>query len=120
MTLGFRRLVALDMTVHSARFILLEYSLGSTVLIIVGVLVALRISWWAGGYLFFLGLDYLPLLMLALSLRHDHERVGRMNDPEVPALIRKYMFQELWLFVPMAVPVICFAEYARRNRSGQI
>jgi hypothetical protein len=67
--INVRNLVALDITLHGQRFILVEFGLGTPAIIIVGLLLISASSVpLLGLYLLLTGINYLPLLAYATVL----------------------------------------------------
>ena len=108
-----RRLVALDMGLHGPTPIHVEYGLGVPVAMILGVFLALQGLFPFGAYVFTLGVNYLPLLAYAVSLRNDYGDVVDMGDPGVGPLNRKYSTQQFLIFVPFSVVALAVVQWFR-------
>jgi len=108
-----RRLVALDMGLHGPTFILVEFSLGVPVPMIFGLSLALRGFLLFGAYIFTLGLNYVPFLIYAVSLRKNYSEVVDINDPDIRRLNRKYSTQQFLIFIPFFAVVLAVSQWLR-------
>jgi hypothetical protein len=123
--IDIRKLAAVNIAFLGTRFILIEFSIGILGSLGLGVLTLLR-SHTIGGialgsYLLFIGVNYVPLLLHAISLvRHEsahHELVDELTEKRL--LFRKYRRQSLLLLVPLVVPVLALAPAFHRSRPSE-
>jgi len=81
--INIRRLVAWDITLHDAPFILIEFGLGTAALIIFGYwLMSTITSLFLGLYLFLVGINYLVLLVYAVIISSLGSAQGEV-DPDL-------------------------------------
>lgn len=118
--ISIRKLAAVDMVLHGARVITIEFALGVILPLLVG-LYSLR-GFFASGFLgwqeilgFWLitvAANYIPLFLYAVSLARAGavEAEGR---PELPRVTR-YGAQQVMIFVPFMVVIVALAQEARR------
>ena len=104
-------MVSLDMALHGAKVILLEFGASAPALIILGLLVSSR-SWLIGGYLILIGINYLPLLVYAIQLSRSS---GHLRGEEANIDYRQFGTGQLVILVPLAVVVIlAISQFSRR------
>lgn len=108
-----RRLVALDMGLHGPAFILIEFSLGVPIPMILGLSLVLRGFFLFGAYVFTLGINYLPFLVYAVSLRKSYGDVVDMRDPDIGRLNRKYSTQQFLIFIPFFAVALAMVQWLR-------
>lgn len=108
-----RRLVALDMGLHGPRFILIEFSLGVPVPMILGLSLVLQGFLLFGVYIFTLGINYVPFLAYAVSIRKNYGDVVDMRDPGMGRLNRKYSIQQLLVFIPFFTVALAVVQWSR-------
>ena len=115
--INIRRFVAWDITLHGARFILLEFGLGTAALIVFGYwLMSTITSLYLGLYIFLVGINYLVLLVYAAII----SSIGSAKFEVDPNLahdkhfIRKYGLQQLLILVPFAVLIITLIQEITR------
>lgn len=113
--INVRKLVALDITLHGTKFILVEFGIGTPVIIAVGLWLTIGGQFLLGLYLFLTGLNYVPLLFYAIVIV-----LARSAESEVaygPAhdrhYNRRYSTQQLIIFIPLAVLILALYQYAR-------
>jgi hypothetical protein len=113
-----RKLVALDIYLHGPRFILIEFGVGTPVILAVGAYLLVNGPWALGGYLLLTGINYLPALAYALLIA----RTGSAQSEVAEGLagdahyVRKYSLQQLLIFVPFAVVALAlFQEITKRE-----
>jgi len=111
-----RKLAAVDLAHLGPRLILAEFGLGILGPAALGILSVVR-SHSLGGtlfglYLIALALNYVPLLLHAISLVR-----GGTAQVEIAAeagdrkrLFQKYRRQSVWLLVPLVVPIVAVAQ----------
>ena len=100
-----RRLVALDITLHGPRFIMIEFGVGTPVIITLGVILLLSGPSILGGYLLLTGVNYVPLLIYAIIIVRRDSAQAEVADymSRDKHLVRKYSIQQLLLFLPLVV-----------------
>jgi hypothetical protein len=108
-----RRLVALDMGLHGPKFILVEFSLGVPVPMILGLSVVSQGLLLFGAYVFTLGVNYLPFLAYAITLRKSYGDVVDMRDPDTRRLNRKYSIQQFLIFIPFFPVALALVQWVR-------
>ena len=120
--IDLRKLAALDIVFLGPRIILAEFSLGVFGSFALGVFTLLR-SHSLGGialgaYLLLIGVNYMPLLLHAISLvRHNGARDEIANQlTEKRRMFRKYRRQSLLLLVPLAVPILALVPAFHRTK----
>jgi len=123
--LNVRKLAALDLHVLGPFVIVTEFALGVAGPLALGALTlrsSCRHGWplgltLFGGYLLSLGVNYLPLLLHAVSLVRSrsasHEIADELSDRRLT--FRKYRRQSLYLLVPFVEPVLAVLQQ-RQNR----
>ncbi len=127
--LNVRKLAAIDLQFLGAKIILTEFALGVLGSIALGLL-TLRAGIQRfhsrkmiafGAYLLFLGINYVPLLLHAISMQREgsalQEIAGELGDKR--AAFRKYRRQSLFLLLPLIVPVAAIAQEIRRRRMAR-
>jgi hypothetical protein len=119
--INIRKLVALDITLHSPRFILIEFGVGTPVIILVGLWIMLTSTVFILGlYLLLTGINYMPALLYAIVLAGSGSakievEYGLAHNKHY---VRKYSLQQLMIFIPLAVLLIAIAqEIASRKNS---
>ena len=108
-----RRLVALDMGLHGPRFILIEFSLGVPVPMILGLSLVSQGFSLFGAYIFTLRINYIPFLVYALFLRKSYGDVVDMKDPDIGRLNRKYSIQQFLIFIPFFAVALAIVQWLR-------
>jgi len=115
-----RKLVALDIVLHGPRFIMIEFGVGTPVILAFGLwLMSGSLGYLLGVYLLLTGLNYVPLLIYAVlvvrgnSARRETE-YGLAHDRHY---VRRYSTQQLLLFVPLAVLVLAIVQELKRTQS---
>jgi len=103
-----RKLVALDIFLHGPKFILVEFGVGTPVIIAVGLWLLFSQAFWLGLYLLLTGFNYIPLLIYAIKIVKEKtaEKEVQNNLEQDPHYNRKYSIQQLMLFIPLLVLVI--------------
>jgi hypothetical protein len=114
--INIRRLAAVDLAFLGPWIILPEFALGVLAPIGLGILTLWRsesaFGTLLGVYLAALGLNYVPLLLHAMSIvRHDtaHAEIAAEAGDRT-LLFRKYRRQSLWLLVPLVVPIVALVQ----------
>ncbi len=123
-----RKLVAVDIVFHGYRLILAEYA----VAIALGTALGLWIShsvfsdgtavspiWLVlGVYLFCVAINYLPLLLYAITIARHHSASDEVAAElaERGRYARKYGLRQLLLVLPLVIPVFAVAQELRARR----
>ena len=120
--INVRKLVALDITLHGPRFIILEFGVGTPAILAVGGFLAATGQLVLGVYLLLTGINYVPLLVYAaLIVRAGHGRRevadGLSQDRHY---VRKYSTQQLLIFVPFAVFLLAAAQELDQRLDGRL
>ena len=125
MTLNVRKLAALDIHFLGPALIVTEFALGVVGPFVLGVLTfrtALRHGWPLGltifgAYLLTLGVNYIPLLLHAVSLVRSgsasDEIAHELSDRR--AAFAKYRRQSLYLLLPFVVPLMAIVQQRKRR-----
>ena len=118
--LNVRKLAALDIHFLGPRLIVSEFAAGVAGPVIFGILtlrMAQRHAWpfgltLFGAYLLTLGLNYVPLLLHAVSLVRSRAAFREIEHElsDRSEAFRRYRRQSLYLLVPFVVPIIAFAQ----------
>jgi hypothetical protein len=123
--INVRKLAAIDLHFLPHWLILTEFALGVLGPFLLGLLtlrMAHRHAWPFGltlfaAYLFSLGLNYIPLLLHAISLVRTGtaaaEIAGELSNR--PAASRKYRHQSLYLLVPLVVPIAALLQQGQKS-----
>ena len=92
-----RRLVALDITLHGSRFIMLEFGVGTPAILAVGGFLAATGQPVLGLYLLLTGINYVPLLIYAALIARagSAEREVASGLSQDAHYVRKYSTQQL-------------------------
>jgi hypothetical protein len=126
--LNVRKLAAIDLQFLGPKIILTEFGLGVVGSAALGLLTVRaeieRFHSWTmivfGGYLLLLGINYVPLLIHAISMVHGgsavNEIAGELKDKRTA--FSKYRRQSLWLLVPLVVPVAAIVQEVQRRRTA--
>lgn len=119
-----RKLAAIDIALLGPMLILIEFAAGVLLSAGLGVFIFLRARSMPqivlGLYLVSLGLNYLPLLLHAVSIR-SRERARaelgiELNDKG--RAMAKYRWQSLYLLLPLVTPIAAVVELWRGSGSG--
>ena len=114
-----RKLAAIDIALLGYGLILAEYAFGVIFSLALGVFVLLRShgGWQIplGIYLLCLGLNYVPMLVWAISLGNRQNARAEMKDElaDRQGAMRKYRRQSLLLLVPF-LPLLLMATRRRQ------
>ena len=120
--IDIRRLAAVDIALLGSRFILAEFSIGVFGSLCLGVLTLVRThspgGTFFGAYLLCIGVNYVPLLLHAISLVRDGTAYREIADEmlEKPRMFRKYRRQSLLLLVPLVVPILAIIQGRSSDR----
>lgn len=126
--LNVRKLAAIDLRFLGAKIILAEFGVGVVGSAAVGA-ATLRAGIERfhspamvifGVYLLLLGVNYVPLLLHAISMVRDgsahREIAGELGDQR--AAMRKYRRQSLFLLLPLIVPIAAIVQEIQRSRTA--
>jgi hypothetical protein len=123
------KLAAIDLQFLGAKLILTEFGLGALGSIALGLLTSRagiqrfhsRQMIAFGVYLLLLGINYVPLLLHALSMHHTGSALleirGEPGDKRVA--FRKYRRQSLFLLLPLIVPIAAIVQEIQRRRAAR-
>ena len=121
--INIRKLVAVDMALHSAQVIMAEFALGIALPLILGLL-SIRAgfigpvqSWWEtalGLWLVGIAANYVPLLIYAVAIARGGT-VKQEGQPEL-AQVKRYGIQQMIILIPFLVVVLAFVQENRRRR----
>jgi len=123
--IDIRKLAAVDIAFLGSRLVLTEFSVGVLGSLALGVFTLLRshslraIAF--GSYLLFIGANYVPLLLHAISLARNKSARDEIADelPEKRRMFRKYRRQSLLLLVPLVVPIVALVQRFHRSMPPQ-
>ncbi len=118
--MNVRKLVALDITLHGPKFIMVEFGVGTPVILFVGGLLVVAGEQYLGWYLLLTGLNYLPLLAYAvLIVRRRSAKVEVEEDlARDRHYVRKYSTQQFFLFVPLFVLLLALVQRVSHRGEG--
>jgi len=125
--LNVRKLAALDLYFLGPKVILVEFGLGAVGLVALG-LFSLRagiphergatfIAW--GIYMLGVGINYLPLLLNAISITRRGSARKEIADElgDRRAAFRKYRRQSLFILIPLAVMVLAVVQEVQQRHA---
>jgi hypothetical protein len=114
--INVRKLIALDITLHGGKFILVEFGIGTPAIITVGLVLMFASSFLLGSYLFLTGINYVPLLVYAIIITKakDAEKEVAYGLAHDKHYNRKYSLQQLLIFIPLAILFLAIADELRR------
>lgn len=121
----FRKLAAVDIAFLGSRLIIAEFSIGVFGSLALGVFALLRSHSLVGTafacYLLCLGINYVPLLLHAISLARLDSAGDEIAEDiaDKRRMFRRYRRQSLLLLVPLAVPILAVARAFRSNTSEE-
>jgi len=118
--INVRKLVALDITLHGPRFIMVEFGVGTPAILAVGGYLAATGQLVLGVYLLLTGINYIPLLIYVVLIVRGgtaaEEVAGGLSQDR--HYVRKYSTQQLLIFVPFAVILLTvFQELTEPRRT---
>ena len=115
--INVRKLVALDITLHGPRFIMIEFGVGTPAILVVGGFLAATGQLVLGFYLLLTGINYVPLLVYAMSIVRRGSATGEVAEglSQDRHYVRKYSTQQLLIFVPFAVILLAAAQEATKQ-----
>jgi hypothetical protein len=127
-TITVRKLVAVDMVFHGSWFILTECAFA----IALGTALGLWISHAAfleghafspirlvlGAYFLCAAINYVPLLLYAMTIAHHNSARAEVAAElaEGGRYAWKYGVRQLWLFVPLVIPMLAVVQELRARR----
>ena len=117
-----RKLAAIDLTFLGSKIAIPEFLLGVIGPVALGVFIGVRghtpAEWLLALYFLLLGLNYVPLLIHAVSLSRSGTAMQEIAD-EIGAgkreAMRKYRRGSLLLLLPLVVPWLAFSQRRRGN-----
>jgi hypothetical protein len=122
MTINPRKLAAIDMVFLGARVIIAEYAIAVLLCPALGALTLLRAhSWWQlalGLYLISLGMNYVPLLVYAVSLHKKRGALAEIADElkDKRQAMAKYRRQSIFLLVPLLPAIEALRQHRQSGR----
>jgi hypothetical protein len=121
--INIRKLAAVDVAFLGPRVILAEFSIGVFGSLSLGVLTLVRTHSLGGtiigAYLVCLGINYIPLLLHAISLVR-HGTASREIADEIPKrreMFQKYRRQSLLLLLPLVAPIAAILQQRSSARN---
>jgi hypothetical protein len=120
--IDIRRLAAVDIAFLGSRIILAEFSIGVVGSLCLGVLTIVRTHSLGGtvfgAYLLCIGVNYVPLLLHAISLVKQGTASQEIADemPEKNRMFRRYRRQSLLLLIPLVLPMLAIAQVWSSDR----
>jgi hypothetical protein len=121
--INIRKLVALDMLLHGARFILMEFAFG-ILLPFLFAFINLR-SFFAGNaqplwvtvvgfWLIGIGINYIPPFIYAVIIA----RKGSIEEEGQPERVNimKYSIQQVIIFIPLIIVVLAVIQESQRKK----
>jgi hypothetical protein len=125
--INIRKLAALDIAFHGPKFILIEFALGVIGCAALGLFSIyfglfhspnhLLFTVIMGFFLLWIGLNYVPLLLYAISIvRHNsaHQEVAYELEHR-DKYAGKYLRQSTLLLIPLAVPALAFYQEMQKR-----
>jgi hypothetical protein len=125
MGMDVRRLAAVDMWGGAGRrwrrrVILAEFAVGLFGLITIAVLIGRQgqeaLTYAAAAWFLGVGLNYLPLLVHAISLSRPGRLEDELDGVDILAELRSYTVRQAWVLVPLALVIMALMR--RRPRPG--
>ena len=124
--INVRRLAAVDLRFLGAKLIISEFTLGVVGPPAFGVFTLLKSHSIGmnlfGVYLISLGLNYVPLMLHAISIVRLGSAQAEVEQESISRaeLFRKYRRQSMWLLVSMVVPIVALQQqrHCRRARAS--
>ncbi len=118
-----RKLVAIDIVFLGSKFIIAEFAGGVLLCFALGAFVLIRGDSFGqlalGLYLISLGINYVPMLIYAVTITIGESARAEMGDELNDKLqaMTKYRRQSLLLLVPLWVPMVALTQGRRRGQS---
>ena len=124
MSINIRKLAAVDMVWLGPRVIIVEYSIGVILPLVLGLASIgfglggpAHMGWEAilGVWLVAIAVNYVPLLVYAILLSADNafKSVGRTE----PGHARRYGILQLVILVPLLVPILAITQELERPKA---
>jgi hypothetical protein len=120
---SIRKLAALDIVFLGFKVVFAEYLCGVLLYIVLGVFVLLRTNSVyqivLGAYLIFLGINYIPMFLYALSIANREKARAEIADELTNRreAMSRYRRVSLLLLVPLLVPIVALAQGRRFARA---
>jgi hypothetical protein len=117
--INLRKLAAIDILFLGSRIIIGEFAGGVLLCAGMGVFVLLRSHSFGakafGIYLIALGINYIPMLIYALSITKAQSALAEISDEldDKRRAMAKYRRQSLLLLVPVLVPILALKQIRR-------
>ena len=117
-----RKLAAIDLALLGPKIIITEFAAGVLLSVALGVFVLVRrhgtlTQFALGVYLVSLGLNYIPMLIYAISINNATSARAELGSEleDKHAAMAKYRRQSLWLLVPLVVPLVALTQPRKVN-----
>ena len=110
--IDLRKLAAIDIVFLGRKFVLAEYGFGVIFSLALAIFVLLRShSYWQltlGIYFIGLGVNYIPMLAWAISIRHKQSALSELESElaNESRAMTKYRRQSLILLIPLLAVVL--------------
>ncbi len=116
--ISVRKLVALDITLHGRRFILLEFGVGTPAILLFGSWLILVGQPLVGWYLTTVGVNYLPLLAYGIVIGSREAARGEVEEDmnRDKRFVRGYGTKQMLLLVPFAVAILALVQLVRPSK----
>src|SRR5262245_33808940 len=120
--INVRMLVALDMALHGARFILIEFAGGIALCAAIGLWLvisglplghaAVPFKLVPGAYFLCLAINYVPMLLYAIVIARGHSARQEASAvmPEQSKFPVRYGVQQIFLVVPLMIPLLALSQ----------
>jgi hypothetical protein len=111
-----RKLAAIDIVFLGSKLIIAEFAAGVLLSVSLGVFVLLRAhSFWPlalGLYLISLGINYVPMLVYAVTITKGQSARAEMGDElqDKRRAMAKYQRESILLLVPLLAPILALAQ----------
>ncbi len=118
--ISVRRLAALDMALHGAWFVVIEFGAGVLLPGLIAAVGLARGQWRSLLLWYFLcvSLNYVPLLVYSLLIHREGGGRGTEAGDVDRAEARRYTRQQFWLLVPLAVFAAAVWQELRATPTG--
>ena len=94
------------MALHGTRLILLEFGIAAFGMIALGLFILVKSYAPLGTYIFLIGVNYVPLLIIAIQLIRNPEKFKITNRSELISDARRLGIQQGFILVPLAIPLL--------------
>lgn len=110
--ISIRKLVALDITLHGPRFIMIEFGIGTPLIIGFGLWLMLTGSFIWGLYILLTGINYIPLLMYAIVFAQDktYKKEVGYELSHYKHYVRRYSIQQFLIFIPLLILLLAIIQ----------